>query len=111
MGTVSISDGPVGLNINASSPVTYVNGSYVVVTCTTDCNPPCDIQWERDGDVESGDGVLMISDIQREHEGLYSCVATNTRNNNQESEDLEIIVQCKYREKAQYLGGCHLNDG
>ncbi len=108
-----MSDGPVGLAFNASSPVIYVNGSYVVVTCTADCNPTCDIQWERDGEVESNDGVLTIADIQLEQEGLYSCIATNTRNGNLESEDLEIVVvtSCKYSEKGQYCWVYHLNDG
>ncbi len=76
-----------------------MNGSYAAVTCTADCNPTCDIQWERGGnEVGSSDGVLTISDIQREHEGVYSCVATNARNDNTQREELEIIVHCEYSE-------------
>ncbi|XP_050416647.1 uncharacterized protein LOC126830318 isoform X2 [Patella vulgata] len=56
-------------------------GSDLSVNCTSDCNPPCDIKWYKDGDVLSNNKHINIPDPQEDDDGLYMCIVDNTYGN------------------------------
>ncbi len=90
-----IPDGPRSVLLNDTDPIPTVVGSYVAVLCTVDCNPPCDINWTDDQDVEYSGGLLTLPNIQPGQHGRYTCVARNDRSEVERSTELDIIVNCK----------------
>ncbi len=90
-----IPDGPGSVLLNDTDPITTVVGSHVAVLCTADCNPPCDMKWTDDQDVEYSGGLLTLPNIQPHQHGRYTCVARNDRSEMERSVGLDIIVNCE----------------
>ncbi|XP_050416203.1 hemicentin-2 [Patella vulgata] len=65
-------------------------GSDLSVDCTSDCNPPCDIKWYKDGDVLSNNKHINIPDLQLDDDGVYMCIASNTYGNRNTSFNIDL---------------------
>lgn len=74
----------------------YNEGSLVNVACTASGTPIPDMQWIRNGNVESsgmGKVSLMFNRINRTDDGKYTCKANNSAGNDEKH--VTLVVHCK----------------
>ena len=68
----------------------------VSITCTASGTPDSDVQWIRNGNVESSGkkaSSLTFSSINRTDDGQYTCKATNLAGNDEVH--VTLVVYCK----------------
>nr|XP_006816224.1 PREDICTED: hemicentin-1-like [Saccoglossus kowalevskii] len=53
-------------------------GNDVIVNCMVDAVPNADIKWISFNDRESEGKTLTLQNVQKSHDGIYTCHATNT---------------------------------
>ena len=74
----------------------YTEGLAVSITCTASGKPDPDVQWIRNGNVESSvkkTAVLTFSSINRTDDGQYTCKANNSAGNDEKH--VTLVVHCK----------------
>ena len=62
------------------------------INCSSDCNPPCEMRWEKIGSQRtlSTNGTLSLGKLDRKSSGEYVCIAT--RNQTSRTGRISIIV-------------------
>ena len=68
------------------------------ITCTAECVPECTYEWYFKGSRIRDDHTLDLEELERAEDGLYSCNATNSRDDGQtysSSTAVNITVYCK----------------
>ncbi len=93
-----ILDGPESATLNDTGPIITVKGSYVVVLCTAECNPPCAVKWTDDQGVVHNGGLLSLPNIKPDQHGMYTCIVENDRTDRKETAELNITVNCEYQQ-------------
>ncbi|XP_060079143.1 hemicentin-1-like [Ylistrum balloti] len=75
--------------------VTRRETESVTSECSTDANPAASYQWVKDStsQIVSNEKILQISNIDRGHDGTYTCTATNS----QGSDTAKLTVDVQYR--------------
>ncbi|XP_055958702.1 uncharacterized protein LOC130014006 [Patella vulgata] len=48
-------------------------GEELSVNCMSDCNPACNISWNKDGKILSNNSQLNLPDLQESDNGVYYC--------------------------------------
>lgn len=73
---------------------TVTPGGTVTLTCVSSAQPPPQIHWRKDGIPLpfAYDPVLLLPEVGREDEGIYSCVATHPSHEPQESPPVSISI-------------------
>ncbi|XP_033753605.1 hemicentin-1-like isoform X5 [Pecten maximus] len=77
------------------SAVTRRETESVTSECSTDANPAASYQWLKDStsQIVSNEKILQISNIDRGHDGTYTCTATNS----QGSDTAKLTVDVQYK--------------
>ncbi|XP_055958683.1 hemicentin-1 [Patella vulgata] len=76
-----------------SSSITVIENKSRTVTCSADCNPPCNINWKKGSAPSGSNGLLSLSNITRQQAGNYTCHVTNTQiSGSLQSKQLMVIV-------------------
>ena len=74
-------------------------GENVVLSCSSDANPPSStFTWIKDDDILPGEvqQALQLTEITRGQAGYYRCRADNNVGTPSTSEKVDVIVHCKY---------------
>ena len=82
--------------INVSVQSSYKEGSAVSLTCIASGKPDPDVQWIKNGMVESygkKTADLTFRSITRRDDGQYTCKANNSAGNDQQH--VTLVVHCK----------------
>lgn len=98
---------------NIAVPQTYSVNEFAtaVVYCNVTANPEAfEVKWERPEITMAAGHVLRINNIQRSHQGDYTCIAQNRLKPSGQSEQIGITrktttlyVQCKFiTEKSRW---------
>ncbi|XP_055958993.1 hemicentin-1-like isoform X2 [Patella vulgata] len=75
------------------SSITVIENERKTVTCSADCNPPCNIKWYKDSTIISFTEFLSLINIKRQEAGNYTCQITNTQiPGSLQSKHLMVIV-------------------
>ena len=86
------------------SPLHVAEGGNVTVSCNVETNPPASVWWQLEGDnsVFINGTELVITNIDRNQSGGYSCYASSERMRDNGSievftsnKTLFVDVQCK----------------
>ncbi|KAK6174048.1 hypothetical protein SNE40_017394 [Patella caerulea] len=77
---ITVYYGPENIRFTPTgSSITVIENESRTVTCSAECNPPCNINWKK-GSVPSGsNGLLSMNNITRQQSGNYTCQVTNTQ--------------------------------
>lgn len=94
--TVNIHYGPDNPVLNKTGTIViteYNSTSYII--CQSNCNPPCNYKFSKDGSTISsyGSNFFYKSSVRRYDDGLYRCIASNTVNNRTSSMYFRLNVQ------------------
>ncbi|XP_077864531.1 cell adhesion molecule CEACAM5-like [Saccoglossus kowalevskii] len=88
---LTIQYGPV-VSINDSSNGRVIEGNTYTAKCTVDANPIATIQWYNTAwKNTSSDADLILVNVERSDEGMYSCRATNLLYNNETRNDNKAV--------------------
>ncbi|XP_077864530.1 kin of IRRE-like protein 2 [Saccoglossus kowalevskii] len=88
---LSIEYGPI-VSINDNSNGRVIEGDTYTARCTVDANPTATIQWDNNNwESNSSDADLVLFDVERRHEGTYTCRATNMLYNNETRNDSKAV--------------------
>ena len=99
---------------NITDLIVTTEGGYIVITCEAFGYPPPTIVWSKtdgalsdrmvvddsvtiptgNGNVSSVGVNLTLTNANREDTGSYQCTASNSNGN--DTQNVSIIVQCKY---------------
>ncbi|XP_050416596.2 carcinoembryonic antigen-related cell adhesion molecule 1 isoform X2 [Patella vulgata] len=80
---VTIAYGPKFIKLNTEKITTVIEGKDLSVTCTSDCNPPCNFKWfditrgPRYNTRLTSGGTLTMLNISTNMTGKYVCRARN----------------------------------
>ncbi|XP_059411035.1 B-cell receptor CD22-like [Carassius carassius] len=66
----------VSVSINPSGVI--VEGDSVTLSCSSDSNPPAEINWVKGGTFVGSGRIYSISKISSDHSGEYKCKSRNT---------------------------------
>ncbi|GFN86122.1 hemicentin-2, partial [Plakobranchus ocellatus] len=85
---------PTVLSLDPPTPQYRVSAGLNLpeVTCRSDCSPPCDVSWLKDGTPYLRGSELPLGEASREDVGLYTCLASNVHG----TEETEIVVNVDY---------------
>ena len=81
--------------------VTVSPGEILTISCDVAGSPEPTITWLRDGETitsggrfsDDGQGTLVVSNVQRDDAGTYTCTANNTRGSDSDSIDVNVAGQ------------------
>ncbi|KAL1281313.1 hypothetical protein QQF64_000116 [Cirrhinus molitorella] len=65
----------VSVYVNASGEI--VEGDSVTLNCSSDSNPPAEINWFKGGKILGSGRIYSISKISSDHSGEYKCKSNN----------------------------------
>ena len=89
------SDGPEGISSSPTNDtfIRYETGS-LDVTCSAQCWQ-CTYRWTGPNSYSSNDGTLRLTQLNRTHQGEYTCRVTNTRTNTSKTKRVTLQIYCK----------------
>ena len=95
----------VMISLLYSTPVDFITGSNVTLTCMVRGKPSPTIVWTKQSAEDSlsntdtiyqSDNELFFSSIRREDEGVYSCIASNSFGTVSQTSLLTVLAMGKY---------------
>ncbi|XP_026107250.1 B-cell receptor CD22-like isoform X8 [Carassius auratus] len=68
---------PKSVSVSISSSGEIVEGDSVTLSCSSDSNPPAEINWFKEGRFLGSGRIYRISNISSNHSGEYKCKSSN----------------------------------
>ncbi|KAG1955871.1 hypothetical protein F2P79_007850 [Pimephales promelas] len=76
--TVNVMYAPRNVSVSISPSGVIVEGDSVTLNCSSDSNPPAEINWIKGGTIVGSGRIFSISNISSDHSGEYKCRSRNT---------------------------------
>uniref|UniRef100_A0AAQ5X9C7 Ig-like domain-containing protein n=1 Tax=Amphiprion ocellaris TaxID=80972 RepID=A0AAQ5X9C7_AMPOC len=88
-------DGPdnMALTVNGQNTTSFSAGSNLTILCSSQSNPPAQLQWAFRGELVNVTGPLLeLSHVGEDQSGPYSCLAFNNYTNMHDNITTHIII-------------------
>lgn len=66
----------------------------IPLNCSSNCNPPCEAAWYKDGQLEVRNNPVINITLDRRKSGVYQCEASGVQGK-LNSTEVNITIQCK----------------
>ncbi|KAG1955872.1 hypothetical protein F2P79_007851 [Pimephales promelas] len=76
--TVNVMYAPRSVSVSISPSGVIVEGDSVTLNCSSDSNPPAEINWIKGGTIVGSGRIFSISNIRSDDSGEYKCRSRNT---------------------------------
>uniref|UniRef100_A0A8C1MLX9 B-cell receptor CD22 n=1 Tax=Cyprinus carpio TaxID=7962 RepID=A0A8C1MLX9_CYPCA len=94
---LSVTYPPKSASVSISSSGEIVEGDSVTLSCSSDSNPPAEINWFKGGTFVGSGRIYSISKISSDHSGEYKC---KSRNQHGEKDSDAVTLNVMYPPKS-----------
>ncbi|XP_023117529.3 carcinoembryonic antigen-related cell adhesion molecule 1 [Amphiprion ocellaris] len=91
--TISYGPDNMALTVNGQNTTSFSAGSNLTILCSSQSNPPAQLQWAFRGELVNVTGPLLeLSHVGEDQSGPYSCLAFNNYTNMHDNITTHIII-------------------
>ncbi|XP_051812353.1 carcinoembryonic antigen-related cell adhesion molecule 5-like [Acanthochromis polyacanthus] len=93
--SITVLDGPdnMALTVNGQNTTSFSAGSNLTILCSSQSNPPAQLQWAFRGEFVKVTGPLLeLSHVSEDQSGPYSCLAFNNYTNMHDNITTHIVI-------------------